>query len=171
MRSGPTKVIPGTREQPDGGKRFSCRRRLRAVPSEIQREPYETPVVANWKGGQNPTSGVWGTRPPPITPTAKGRRDGWVTILGGLCPPTKRRGFCPTALCLLLLVCVWTAAAAGWGRPDVFFGPDVFGRGRRRLWCVAIVPANAQPLPFGRQAERRLLPMTHLRLCLRMYSG
>lgn len=34
----------------------------------------------------------------------------------------------------------------------------------------AIVPSYVQPLPFGRQAERRLLPMSHVRLFLRMYS-
>ena len=37
--------------------------------------------------------------------------------------------------------------------------------------CFAIVPADVLPLPFGRQAERRLLPMTHQRLCLRMFCG
>ncbi len=37
--------------------------------------------------------------------------------------------------------------------------------------CFAIVPADVLPLPFGRQAERRLLPMSHQRLCLRMFCG
>ncbi len=36
--------------------------------------------------------------------------------------------------------------------------------------CFAIVPADILPLPSGRQAGRRLLPMTHQRMCLRIYS-
>ena len=115
--------------------------------------------VAKWEGGQNATSGFSGPRPPPTNPGRTAGRDGWVTILGGLWAGKKRRRFCPTALCVLLLICGCRSRWGGWS-------------GAGEGWCAsyANVPADILPLPSGRQAGRRLLPMTHQRMCLRIYS-
>ena len=110
-------------------------------------------LVRNARGGAEPHEESWGTRPPPTNPGRKAGRDERVCVLGGLCPPTNRRG--PThpamhlsnyAMCSNLAMSVVGTRVAGGGT-------FILSREKRAAVggvSLAIVPTNIQPLPSGR---------------------
>lgn len=54
-------------------------------------------------GRAKPRERNCGPRPPVTIRRALASRNGWASMLAGLWPAMKRRGFCPTATCVLLL--------------------------------------------------------------------
>ncbi len=81
--------------------------------------------LAIWEGGENPKNGTEGHGPRLPTRRALARRDGWATLLAGRCPSVEWWGFCPTALCVVLLFfdcdCAYTGGGWGSGRLGFVF--------------------------------------------------
>ncbi len=138
-----------------------CERCLPKCDSNLRMEW----TLRNGREGKTPRADFAGHAPRP--PTRAAQRAGtaglryWAVFVRLRSDGVFARPHCACCYSYTDVVSVgwWVGLVAG--RPSRSFDVDCV--------LVAIVPTDIQPLPFGRQAERRLLPMSHLRLCLRMY--